>query len=405
MDESWVRAEIVNSLNEWGVSGSRKDQTAFRAKVLREGVAMIQDKEKEPVAFDQLKLTKFPTDATEAITLAVKSDFEDDHRHLHWVTCDELGDEAPFPPFYKRERRHAYGSVVTYPKRNQYSKFSNEDLDPFRRFTFRQIGKSEYWFDRWVLSPDAALLGTVFEAMLACHALQFEPCFNCKHRKSLRWSGGSKTSFQDLVCIKCKSLFEVKTKENMEKVERTFQCNNLSGGSFSRYSATRNGLLPGQKMFIVMLPRTFTVTQAGLKVYPVFAAEIEEVAPSLTCSSFNPHRKDYFHFKSSVRMKLQTKKKWFDLPKPSTSIDNYKIYDKAFIACFSREEFDCRRAEVVSDSVASQNREEKRNQGSERKLEEDTLNEPVVSKVNALKEDLESLRVGNEEEDDWESMY
>ena len=61
--------------------------------------------------------------------------------------------------------------------------------------------------------------------------------------------------------------------------------------------------------------------------------------------------------------------------------------------------------ESNSSDSSSEDEEENHNEGSERKLEEDTMNEPVVSKVDALKEELDSLRVGNEEEDDWESMY
>lgn len=75
--------------------------------------------------------------------------------------------------------------------------------------------ENEYWFQRWVTSDDAAALGIVFEAILACHAIQFEACFNCTVRKSLSWSGASGTAWQeDLVCIKCKSLYyEAKIKE------------------------------------------------------------------------------------------------------------------------------------------------------------------------------------------------
>ena len=50
---------------------------------------------------------------------------------------------------------------------------------------------------------DASKIGILMEALVACHALASEACYNCKFRKSLRWNGGANASWQDMICTNC----------------------------------------------------------------------------------------------------------------------------------------------------------------------------------------------------------
>ena len=247
-------------------------------------------------------------------------------------------------------------------------------------------------------------LGIVFEAVLACYALQFEPSFACKCRKSLRWSCGSQASWQDMFCVACNCKYEIKTKADMEKIEKAFEHNNFQGGSFKCYCAIRNALRSDQKMFLVVLPRKFTIvhtiTGQGHKIYLVFVSEIDRVAPTLAVSSFNPVFKKA-NFQSRVSVKLRTKTKWFDLPLPTLPIDYREIFERAFIDYFSQEEYERFRSELSSksdsgafESIAIHNYGHNDASSPSRQ----------PSKVEALKASLESLQAGDAEVDDWEDI-
>ena len=99
--------------------------------------------------------------------------------------------------------------------------------------------------DRWLFFDEedgtGGDLGLLYEITLACHALQHEVCFNCKCRNALRWNGGSSISWQDLVCIACGCMYEVKTKADMQMVDNCFRYHKgtgVPGGSFLGFLPT-----------------------------------------------------------------------------------------------------------------------------------------------------------------------
>lgn len=132
--------------------------------------------------------------------------------------------------------------VTTYRRKKEYKSYSyDEELDLLYRFTFRTISKGENLFRRWFVDDNKdAEDGLLFEAIVACHALQHESCYNCKGRNVLRWNGGDDSSWQDIVC-------EVKTKANVEKVDEALRRNKISGGSFSGWYKVNNARNVNQK--------------------------------------------------------------------------------------------------------------------------------------------------------------
>ena len=110
--------------------------------------------------------------------------------------------------------------------------------------------------DEGVDDDEDSEIGTLLESWISCRALQNESCFSWKARKSLRSYRGRSSSWQDLICTACNSMYEVKSKATPEKVEKTFKFNNISAGSLERFCHLNNSpKKPDQKMFKLILPR------------------------------------------------------------------------------------------------------------------------------------------------------
>ncbi|KAL7524794.1 hypothetical protein ACHAWF_001090 [Thalassiosira exigua] len=206
--------------------------------------------------YDKLKATKFPKDYNAAYEHVLR--YDDVPIGCYLISADRLGAGGPYSPFCRWYDRIT-GQVVDYKIRHDFKAFSSSQLEPMTRFQFRQTAIEKLLFERWFIGGnEAAEEGVLFEAILACHALQSESCFNCKCRNALRWNGGGAASWQDIVCIKCKATYEIKTKADQEKVEKAFKYNNINGGSFSAWCELRNSKQTTQKTYLVVLPRKFT---------------------------------------------------------------------------------------------------------------------------------------------------
>jgi hypothetical protein len=279
-----------------------------------------------------------------------------------------------------------------YKIKPEYNGHSSDELDPLERFTFQEVSKEESFFQEWFIiddENDASHLGLFYEAFLACHALQHAQCFSCKYSKSLRWNGGGTSSWQDLVCITCNSTYEVKTKANMERVEKAFKFNNIPGGSFSNWCLLANSNIrsaPDQKRFLVVLPRAPTFNRQLKKVYPVQIAEISMILPALFPGSFHPNRP--IRFKSKISVKLNTRAKWFDLPSTGEEVAHWDIAEKVFVERFSQETFDS----LMQDYFFSDDGNESNNEE-----DEDT---PSIG----VKEVAEKLGKLDIVPDDWEEL-
>ncbi len=328
--------ELKHSFNEWGMSGSHSEHVNFRAEVNKKALACL-DRKGSPITFKTLQKNTFPTEINEAYEHVL---YHVDVSDQAWTWSDRLKAEG-FPcPYFRVHNRNVKPPIVTrYEKRPEYRSFSKADLDPIHRFTFKPITKPDLIFGRWFLEDknEASLLGNLFEAWLACHALQHESCFNCKCQNTLRWNGGSKSSWQDLICTACECTYEIKTKTNMEQVGKALQYNTIPGGSFPRWCELKNSRRTDQKAFLVLLPRQFTVNRKHQEVYPVQVAEIATVLPKVHEGTFN---RELLSLKSTISVNLNTKSFWFDLPRSNETVDLKSTMEKVFIDRFSKEAFD-----------------------------------------------------------------
>ncbi|GFH55984.1 hypothetical protein CTEN210_12460 [Chaetoceros tenuissimus] len=225
--------------------------------------------------------------------------------------------------------------VTTYRRKKEYKSYSCEELDPLYRFTFRKIPKEQNLFRRWFVDDNQdAKDGNLFEAIVACHALPHESCYNCKGRNVLRWNGGDGSSWQDIVCVSCKCVYEVKTKANIEKVDEALRRNKISGGSFSRWCKLKNVTQMNKKSFLLFYHESYSK-----KVFPVQIAEISYVLPSIWPGTFNRLR-SLVTLKSTISVKPNTRAKWFDIPLKGETIYMEEIAERLFIERFSKQVYD-----------------------------------------------------------------
>eukprot|EP00979_Chaetoceros_neogracilis_P002889 scaffold479_cov123-Chaetoceros_neogracile.AAC.1 len=340
--ESKVREELLISLGEWGMSvGTRDGHVKFKRIAIEEALVNLHVK-KKPFNYKIMRTENFPTDMNEAYEHILRQeDLPDDKIYAH---IDTLEMEGFLNPFWRRYDRRL--KFMTYERTPEYHDFTNASLDPLKRFQFRPTTKTDLLFKRWFVTEaggNASDLGMVFETAIACHALQYESCYNCEGQNTLRWNGGSGASWQDLICVMCECMYEVKTKANMEKVSKSFDRNRISGGSFSSFWKLNNSKRPGQKMFLVILPRTSTLNRRkGQRGYPVHIAEIAHVLPQAYINTFNEtmSKTSGMRFKSTISVKEGTQARWFDLPlfdwKKSTMRD---IKERVFVDRFSRKRY------------------------------------------------------------------
>ena len=408
MNWKYCREELAHTFEEWGVNGNHNQHLEFRKSVYEEAKRMIETGS-TPTNYSKLKNLTFPTESTKAVEHVCRSDLReklpDSHRYLlEDKLASIVDDKGCMMPFF---RVYAKNTVICYKRQPEFKGFSiRNELDPFHRFSFRQVSQAELWYNRWFLSGVDSNAGTIFEARLACYALQSEACFECKYRNTLRWNGGVGASWQDLVCIQCESMYEVKTKATMEKIEREFKYNSIRAGSFSRYCSLRNSLKQGQKMFLVVLPRLPTFDRSGKKeCFPVYIAEIDRVLPRVGRMTF---RKPSL-LQSVVSVKLITKRLWFNLPEAKGIL--YRDCMKSlFVQEFSQQVLDRLDAEYVvfDDDEEESDGDQPVQVSKEERIKsksDEARNEEGNCRLERLRADLESIKVGDDECDDWESMY
>lgn len=256
-----VREELQHSLREWGVGGEHESHVNLRRDVIRKGIMCLSETLSQPRDF--LRYTKFPTSSYSAAYEHVLR--HDEITSQVYSYTDSLRGEGYLNPFYRTFNRMT--GKFSYKRKDEYRGHSVQELDPQQRFKFTPMTEEELLFDRWFLDDNTSSSeGLLFEAVVACHALKNKvSCHNCKCVNTLRWFGGGQASWQDLVCISCGASYEVKTKGDLEQVEKAFKYNNITGGSFEAWCRLKNSVKESEKCYLVVLPRKSTFNRQGKK--------------------------------------------------------------------------------------------------------------------------------------------
>jgi hypothetical protein len=133
----------------------------------------------------------------------------------------------------------------------QFKGVPKSQLDPLERFSSRNRTKKEFFLEQWVYGEEAMVLGHVFEAIVASFATHNMTCFYCKRRGTIRWNGGPTAPWTDMECMSCESAYEIKSKRNMEMVEKGYE-RNLNGGSYGSFQKLhQQSRKNGWKHFVV----------------------------------------------------------------------------------------------------------------------------------------------------------
>lgn len=333
MNEKEISIELSHSLGEWGVSKDRA-YTEFRRGVIMVGIRYFRTQGDPAITnFRALRDDEFPTEINAAYEHFLR--YEDVIMPLFSYE-DKLDMDAREPYFrwFNTKTRN-----IEYRLKPKFQGMPTQDLDPLNRFQFEEMSNDELFFSKWIVdSGNRIEIGEkLMKAYLTCHVLQHEACFYCNFKRSLRWNSNSTASWQDLICLKCNAIYKVKTKATIKDVESAFRYNTFGGGSFEAFCRIRSSQQQ-PKMFLVILPRKSIANDKQNNVYPVNVAEITKGVPKLYHGAFNK-RLPSIRFKTTISVDSSTKKKWFDLPFRSITVNVGAVGKKVFIERFSKKSY------------------------------------------------------------------
>jgi len=320
MNPDEVRKEMMYNLLEWGVQieGPDVGHEKFAQNSLRLAVDFITMDCGLPVNKVTSNCMILSSSLIESISYVLRTELTSDgEKILCFTDATSLDYGVDFfncRPYRVVIDKNGERSVIL---RREYRGIQASDLDPLSRFSpGRPVTNAEFFYRQWFEGDKNSLLGTVFEAIVSSHATNKISCYSCKSRGCLRWNGGSASSWTDMSCVNCGSDYEIKSKNNAEKINLGFKRNSFRGGSYPYYYRNRRERVKSgfssSKHFLVAVSRTALQTRQS-RSYPVYIAEIHNVLPRLKESNFCVPL-DEVRPASEIRLKLRTKELWFRIP-------------------------------------------------------------------------------------------
>jgi hypothetical protein len=410
-----VEKEMSRSLNEWGIRRSKDTgHKEFHSRAIES--AKYQSKQKcskndplkvyknDPLLrrIEEMKETTLPFDRTKAICHVLEQELQTSENQEYYIAEDKLG--MNYKPFYQKWPNHITGQVG-YGRVKKFEKFKLAELDPLNRFQKKVFSSPKEWFNYiWNNKRNFSLDGTVFEALVAHHLVFSMACHHCTHRNSLRWNGGyaSASSWADVVCIVCKSTYEIKSKTSKQVIENGLKFNNFPGGSFRTFC-----MYPAlNKRFLVMVSREASCDDKKNTdmTHRVSIAEIDHVLPRLCDKSFVESGGDEIKITTEVILRLPKTTRqvaWCRIPKFEG--DYRELARQVYVAKYGPESW-----KIVSNSQEQQAGAVPRSLQPPTTRAQNARTEDVLV---TLKQSLEALKLTNndrdadQEEDDWEAMY
>ena len=297
-------------LLEWGIDERNLEDHEKFASLSRK---IIRQAQNNPERLERLKhaTQRLPNDAEKAVRIvlqcAIQERPEERCRCIKDIFCGgRKYNMAPYNVYPSRKPNENH--VVYVRKKWEYDNLSKLDLDPLARFSEVPLTRRED-YKEWFTSPEIAE-GLVYEARVAIQALYNEACRNCLGRKCLLWNGGPNVSWADMVCSNCDSTYEIKSRINMEAIERSNE-HILIGGDFMNYhSLCSEERKDGWKRYLVEVSRKPSSTRIGSSSnqpewnWIVQIAPIDRLIPRLSPSCFVDGRK--MRPKSHVVLKAPT---------------------------------------------------------------------------------------------------
>mmetsp|Transcript_14694 Transcript_14694/g.18655 ORF Transcript_14694/g.18655 Transcript_14694/m.18655 type:complete len:517 (-) Transcript_14694:255-1805(-) len=383
-----VEQAIAENLYEWGIDPNSESCSPagkkFFFKVIETALSHYEKTKLTHGNGDLVPqiLPKNPRDAIRRLLFEDMNNSRESYCVLHDRIDVQFGEKLGFfTPFYVK--KDVYGDLIKTLK-VQYKEVELVKpclLDPLIRFSYSKMDKKSFFHWTYFEEKESVLSGNVFEAITASHAIN-DPsicCASCRNPKSLKWMGGFDASWQDLVCVNCKSTYEIKSKASAEKIDKALKYNSINGGSFARFHQVRRSRpkkkFPLAKQYLVLVGRepTSTSSMTSDKWWEFFLLEIENVLPRLDNKSFaRPQEKP--KIRSTIKANTQTKQHWFRVP--FIKIDEKMLAREAFDEYFDTSKSN----EIKKQNTSSSNEINKQNTSKS-----NDINKQNISKSNKIK--------------------
>jgi hypothetical protein len=305
--------ELIMSLRAWGVDPTQSPRhRKFENQVLSKLVTFFGPRPAAAPSEPRI----LPQKIEDAVEEVLKAEVEGKEVSRCGFYIDIIGSmDYSNPPYFVRPDRIRPGKHFVTLNR-QFKGIPKSQLDPLERFSSRKCTKKEVFLEQWVYGDEAMVLGHVFEAIVASFATHNMACYSCKRRRTIRWNGGPTAPWTDMECISCESAYEIKSKRNMEMVEKGYE-RNLNGGSYGTFHQLHQQKRKnGWKHFVVTVSRMPSYSRIpekgpGLhKCWAVQIAEIDRLVPRLKPTSFLNDRE--MEFASEIVTKAPFS--WFNIP-------------------------------------------------------------------------------------------
>ena len=385
-----AKRELEMSLRAWGVDPTQN----YRHKTYEEDAMkklkafFVIDKVKTFVSKPSILPYKIEDAVEEVLKAEVEGKMVD---HCEFPPSDVIGSmDYSNPPYFVRPHRFLPNEHFITLNR-QFKGIPTNHLDPLKRFSSRKCTKKEFFLEQWVNGKandkEAVVLGHVFEAIVASYATHNIACFSCKRRKTIRWNGGPSAPWTDMECMSCESAYEIKSKQNMEKVEKGY-ARNLNGGSYGSFQRLhQQSRKNGWKHFVVTvsrMPSYSRIPEKGPGLHQCWAvqiAEIDRLVPRLKPTSFLDDAE--IHFGSSIVTKASPLA-WFNISHQYVEHESIvmSVLEELFPGIIAAE------VEADDDSVG------------EDSTSKEMIEKPNCNDVAALRNALENMTTSDCWEDD-----
>jgi hypothetical protein len=383
-DSERVRRDMEESLTEWGVVPGKNDRhRRFYRNAIKTALSYCGEKEsplKQRIL--ELRVNNFPKEPTAAVEFVLRQELEEEDATFR-RTEDVLG--LSFAPYNTAKDSHT-GKLVVKLKRD-FVKFSKRQFDPFTRFSYDDVDLQQSVGTDW--QDLDSLCGHVMEALVACHVVHKCACQSCFRRNVLRYNGGldDACSWADIVCIGCKATYEIKSKRDVQAIEKSFQFG-FRGGSFRTFASFKQL----GKRYLLGVSRKASIDVHGCYHHPVTLADIDHVIPRLSSYSFDAA---ISVMPITTTIKHTNRRHWCKVPawRENPTATAREVFDSKYgageWARFESRDFPVHEGSVAPFDGCSRHKPE---------VEQDR------DHIQSIQKALANLRVGGEE-DDWETMY
>lgn len=257
------------------------------------------------------------------------------------------------PRYWNRHR------AKPYPARG-FEKLTPRECNPLTRFKFvKTENLAECIATQW--QNDDSTKGTILEGVMAWHMEKRKiSCLSCGEGGHLRWNGGGSiaSAWADVLCLNCKSAYEVKSKRTKDAVGKCLRYLEVGGGSFASYHKNRSI----GRHYLVLVDRLPTSRAVEDTPYhSVTAVEIEHVLPKLTPKSFNKKRAPDLFLGSRIILKENSRTEWFQFD-PTAGAMSKNLVVRTFDSYFGHRSWDehSQTSDAVKTAAQRQNAEMER---------------------------------------------